>query len=277
VVGAGTATCVFLEDQQGFGNNFNIIKIDAASSRLGVQLCTADGAGRFRASDPKYFPLFRVATLGYSVDTVSTVSTLTSNGALTERLVKSNVRVATPGKQINTLEFRIGAGAKNAKIVDLTPDTPDADLNLTLKQPHMCEGAWKLKKPLLLGAPPIKIAYSYTVEHGTAMSVKEYAEMYTSGDPEESTSVIMTDPAESLRMEVNFPTIPKRFPASPNPRVVHLGAQIAIETLKYNFEFDKDLNRCTLVVWNPPLNHEISIVWTLPEVWQVDPQPREEP
>jgi hypothetical protein len=68
-------------------------------------------------------------------------------------------------------------------------------------------------------------------------------------------------------MEVNFPTIPKRFAVNPSVRVVHLGAEIALDTFKYKFEYDKDLNRCRLEMRNPPLDHEISIVWALPETW----------
>ncbi len=267
VIGAGTATCVFLQDQQGFGNNFNLITIDPSNSRLSVHLATADQNGKFRRAEAKHFPLYRVAPLGYRVESVSTVSTLDSGGMLAERLVKSNIRVAQPGKQINTLEFRIAASAAGAKILHVTPDTPDADLQLTLDQDHLCEGTWKLKKPISFESPPIKIAYSYVIKDGTAMSVKEYSKMYTSGSAEESTSVIITDPAGVLRMEVNFPTIPKRFPASPNVRVIHLGAEIALENLQYKFMYDKDLNRCTLEVWNPPLDHEISIMWQLPETW----------
>ena len=267
VIGAGTATCVFLEEQQGFGNNFNAITIEPDNSRLSVSLATADQNGRFRRAEPRHFPLYRVPPLGYSVESVSTVSTLDGYGYLTERLVKSNIRVAHAGKQINVLKFRIAASAANAKILDVTPDTPDAELSVTTQQDHMCEGVWKLKRPLSFGSPPIKIAYSYGIRNGTAMSAEEYKAMYTSGSAEESTSVIITDPAEVLRMEVNFPTIPKRFPASPNVRVVHLGAEIALESLQYKFTYDKDLNRCTLEMWSPPLDHEIMIIWQLPDVW----------
>jgi 3',5'-cyclic AMP phosphodiesterase CpdA len=271
VIGAGTATCVFLEDQQGFGNNFNLITIEPGHSRLSVSLATADQNGRFRRAEPKYFPLYRVPPLGYSVESVSTVSTLDGSGYLTERLVKSNIRVAHAGKQINVLEFRIAASAANARIHDVTPDTPDADLSLTLQQDHLCEGLWKLRKPLAFQSPPIKIAYSYGIKDGTAMSADEYKAMYTSGSAEESTSVIIIDPTAVLRMEVNFPTIPKRFPASPSVRVIHLGAEVALEGLPHNFVYDEGLNRCTLEMRNPPLDHEIMIVWQLPEVWLLRP------
>lgn len=103
---------------------------------------------------------------------MSTVSTLEGSGKLTERLIKSNIYVAQPGKQINMLEFRITAGAKHAKILDVTADTPDADLSLTLQNDGLCEGVWELKEPLAFGGAPIKVAYSYTIQDGTAMSAK---------------------------------------------------------------------------------------------------------
>jgi|HubBroStandDraft_1064217.scaffolds.fasta_scaffold43359_2 3',5'-cyclic AMP phosphodiesterase CpdA len=267
VIGAGTATCVFLEDQQGFGNNVNLITIDPEGGRLGVQLARADQNGQFKTEDPKYFPLFRIPPLGYSAESVSSVSTLSADGRLIERLVKSNLSVANPPKQINELKFFVSASAASAKIADVTPDTPDAILNLETQQDHLWQGTWKLKKTLEFRSVPIKIAYSYAIEHGTAMSVKEYHVMYTSGDAEEYTSVIIIETASVLRMEVNFPTTPKRFPVSPKVRVIHLGADIALKNLQHKFEHNEDLNRCILELWNPPLDHEVRIVWALPEVW----------
>jgi hypothetical protein len=267
VIGAGTATCVFVEDQQGFGNNVNLITVDREKGRLGVQLAKADQNGQFKRDDPKYFSLFRVPPLGYSAESVSSVSTLSADGRLIERLVKSNLRVAESRKQINELPFLVSASAASAKILDVTPDTNDAVLNLGTQQDQLWQGTWKLKKTLAFGSAPIQIAYSYAIRHGTAMSVKEYREMYTSGDAEEYTSVIIIETAGVFRMEVNFPTTPKRFPVSPKVRVIHLGADIALESLQHKFEHREDLNRCILEMWNPPLDHEVRIAWALPEVW----------
>ncbi|HME06515.1 MAG TPA: metallophosphoesterase [Bryobacteraceae bacterium] len=267
VIGAGTATCVFAQDQQGFGNNFNRIEIDPSAGLLSVSLATADGTGRFRASNAKNFPLYRVPHLGYIVESLSSASTLDGTGKLTERMVKSNFRVMEPAKRIKSLPFQIMASATTAKIRDLTPDTSDAELELEPIQDHLCKGIWKLKEALSHQSQPIKIAYSYSIVDGTAMSKSAYQSMYASGPPEEETSVIITDPVNVLRMEVNFPTIPKRFPARAKVRVVHLGAEVMLDPSQFTFEHDPDLNRWTLRMPHPPLDHEISIVWELPETW----------
>jgi 3',5'-cyclic AMP phosphodiesterase CpdA len=268
IIGAGTATCSCLEEQGGQGNNFNLISISPEEGLLTYELYRADQNGSFTAgNDPKRFPLFRVTPQGYKVGAIKSFSTLSADGSLTEHLTKENLRVLESKKVICTLPFRLAAGSATAKIVNFHRDTEDAKLELPIQRDNLYEGEWVLKQPMTQASPPITISYTYTLQGGTAMDQKQYQEMYHSEGKEEYSSVIVTNPAESLYMEVSFPTAPKRFPAAPSVRVQHLGSVLPLESFHCKFDYNKGANRCQLEMKDPPLDHQISIVWTLPESW----------
>jgi 3',5'-cyclic AMP phosphodiesterase CpdA len=268
VMGAGTVTCAFLEEQQRQGNNFNWITVSPEDGFLSYQLYQADQNGTFApVGDPKRFPLFRMMPQGYKVGSIRSISRLLPDGSLTETLIHKDLRVIDPGKVISELPFRLAAGSKTAKIVNLVETTDAAKLELPIMQDNLYEGLWKLNQPMIEKSAPITIAYTYTLQGGTAMDQKQYQQMYNCEGKEEGSSVIVTNPAESLKMEVTFPGPPKPFPAAPSVRVEHLGQVIPTERFDYTFAYDKDANRCALEMNNPPLAHEICIVWTLPESW----------
>jgi 3',5'-cyclic AMP phosphodiesterase CpdA len=268
IIGAGTATCICLEEQQGQGNNFNLIAVSPDEGMLSYQLYRADQNGTFvPTGDPKRFPLFRVTPQGYKVGAIRSFSTLSSDGTLTEHLIKENLRVLEPKKVICTLPFRLAASSATAKIVNFHRDTEDATLELPIERENLYEGEWRLKQPMTQGSAPITIAYTYSLQGGTAMDQKQYQQMYHSEGKEEYSSVIVTNPAETLYMEVSFPTAPKRFPVAPTVRVQHLGTVIPIDSFHCQFDYNKGANRCQVEMKDPPLDHEISIVWTLPESW----------
>jgi 3',5'-cyclic AMP phosphodiesterase CpdA len=274
VIGAGTTTCAYVEEQAGQGNNFNLITLSPEDGVLIYQLYKADQNGEFAPQgESKRFPLFRVNPQGYKVGSIRSISTLSPDGTLTEQLIKENLRVLEPPTKIRTLPFRLAAGAGTAKITNFRQDTDDATLKVTIQQDALHEGEWILKQEMMPGSPPITIAYSYSLQAGTAMDQKQYQQMYHSDGKEESSSVIVTNPADTLNMEVTFPTVPKRFPAVPSVRVEHLGTVIPVESFQCTFTYHKGPNRCELEMQNPPLDHQISIVWPLPESWDIGQPP----
>ena len=277
VIGAGTATCAYVEEQAGQGNNFNLITVSPEDGMLTYQLYKAGQTGEFQVQgESKRFPLFRVNPQGYKVGSIRSISTLSGDGTLTEQMIKEDLRVLEPGRIIRTLPFRLGpAGAATAKIANFRRDTDDATLDVPILQEKLHQGEWILKQPMTQGSKPITIAYTYTLQAGTAMDQKQYLQMYHSEGREESTSVIVTNPADTLNMEVTFPNVPKRFPAAPVIRVVHLGMEIPLESFECSFEYHKGPNRFELKMQNPPLDHEISIVWPLPELWDTGASPQQ--
>jgi hypothetical protein len=182
-------------------------------------------------------------------------------------MISENLRVLQAGMTIRSLPFRLAAAAAAARITSFRRDTDDATLKLSIQQDSVHDGVWILNQPMTFGGTPIKIAYTYTLQAGTAMDQKQFQQMYHSDGKEENTTVIVTNPADTLSMEVTFPTVPKRFPAEPSVRVEYRGTALPIGNFKCKFNHDKDANRCQLEMKDPPLDHEISIVWTLPESW----------
>jgi len=270
IVGAGTATRRVVSDQEGQGNNFNWLVVSPEDGVLIHQLYKADLNGDFHAEgEAKRFPLFRVTPQGYTVKSIRTISNLSADGILTEQMIQDGFRVLDSHKIIQRVPLRISTPATGGKILSFRRDTDDAVEDLPVKQEQMYLGDWVLKQPLRQGSPPIKLAYTYSLTGGTAMDQKQHLAMYHAEGNEEYTSVIVTNPAESLDMEVIFPIVPKRFPAAPSPRIEHLGSVIPVDSFQIDFKYDKYANRCELHMRNPPLDHQISIVWPLPESWDI--------
>lgn len=268
IIGAGTATCKAVQEQQGQGNNFNWITISRETSTGCCQLYRADQNGSFApASEPKCFPLTRFTPQGYSVKSITEISTLSADGNLHVRFIKQDIRVAEKHREIRELPFRLSTSSSTAKIRDFQPVTQYARLKPQIEQPTIIQGDWILSQPLTYNSHPITIGYTYTLEGGTAMSRKHFRDMYqTDAPPEESTTIIVTNPAENLQMEVNFPD---RFAAAPFVRVEYLGAVVPLDKFQYSFEYHKAANRWVLDMQDPPIEHEISIVWPLPELWDL--------
>ncbi len=265
VVGAGTTTCCFLEEQAGEGNNFNLLTVSPETNELTIQLYRANDNGQFvPVSDPKKFPLFRIEKLGYSAQCVRKAVHVLKDGTIKVSLAKEGLRVEAPGKEIRTLPLRIISTAVGSKIDDFNYDNTHTGLRLIAKSDSVIEGEWVLRRPMRHGDTPISITYSYAVKNGTAMCQSDVAKLYPAGMDRERTVALLTNPTTTLKMEVTFP---EQFPTVPRVNVSHLGSEIPTDMLTCEFTHDKFLNRCELKVSNPPLDHSFSIEWTLPVAW----------
>jgi 3',5'-cyclic AMP phosphodiesterase CpdA len=271
VIGAGTTLCIYPEEQEGWGNNFNWITVSPEPGVLCVEVYGADGTGTFVASGSSQpFPLFQVPHTGYSVETTRHVWTLSADGILSETVAKEKLRVAERGKRIAAVPFRLFASAHSARIENFNPlplMANVADKVESISQDALREGVWRLKNSLEFGDAPITIAYTYELRQGTAMSVADYERMYQDKDYEESVTVPVKERAQHLHMEVHFPVNPRRFEVKPRLRIEAHGLEVAPDPKKVSFVPDEILNRCVLHMEDPPLEHRVSIVWTVPEDW----------
>jgi 3',5'-cyclic AMP phosphodiesterase CpdA len=265
VVGAGTATCAFLPEQQGHGNTFNLITVSPEANELALQVYRANQNGEFEPlTDPKAYPLLRMPALGYSAQAMRKIITIDADGTMHVDVIKQGLRIDQPGIKMHRLPLRVVAEASGAKIVEFRSRTEDATARLAARADAIIDGEWVLRVPLEHKSQPVTVAYSYTLQGGTAMSKADYTRMYMSGLAEESSSVAVMHPMESLRLEVAFPS---QFAGNPNVRVEHLGAIVPIEQLRHKFKHDPYTNRSELEVKRPPLDHIFSICWSLPDSW----------
>lgn len=265
VVGAGTSTCVFPEEQRGMGNNFNLVRISPQVNELVVELYRANENGEFIASgDIKSYPLFRVVPLGFSAELMRKVVTIKEDGTKRVKIIKAGLRVEEIGKTMSSLPLRVITDAAGSKITDFEAETSSAQISFSAKTDTAIEGKWVLKSPLTKGSPPIDVAYSYTVRDGTAMTQAQMIKLYSAGTDLESTGVVITHPTQALVMEVFFP---EGFPTTVEARVEHLGSKIQLNPGQQSLNHDKILNTCKLEVRNPPFDHSFLLKWTLPTTW----------
>jgi 3',5'-cyclic AMP phosphodiesterase CpdA len=274
VVGAGTATCPFLEEQEGYGNNFNWLTVEPSLNQLHVQVYAASlASGEFATVGArKTFPLFRVPSQGYSAKMIRKVVSLGNDGTIYGNMLREDLTVNTEGTKAYRFPVRLSTDESGAKIENFTREpltTPTAQLQLNVHQDTLVDGDWIIDPPMVLGSPPVTINYSYVIKGCAAMSKPEFEKSRRPGPPEEWTAIVVNYTAQSLKIEVQFPTVPRRFETTTRVRVKQLGGEVQASA-GYRLSHDKLSNRCVLEVTDPPLNHEIAVVWSLPDNWERD-------
>ena len=265
VVGSGSTTCPFLEEQHSWGNNFQLIEIHPEKNEMSALMYKADSSGRFQpVGEPKPFSLFRTTSLGYEWKHTKKVVTVADDGTTKVTIVRRGLRIVTPGKTMKSLPLRLFVDVPGAKITDFECDSRDVEVQLTVDTTTLKDGNLILMRPMTYGSPATNITFSYLVSGGTAMSKKDLTTMYPKPPERESTIVTVVNPLATLELELN---LPRKFPSRVEPKLEHLGARLGFGSLLYAFEANKSLNRWTLKVKNPPLGYRVILEWDLPDSW----------
>lgn len=265
VIGAGTATCPYSDEQNGMGNNFNWIEISPETNRFHYQFYKADGNCSFvEVGDPKHFALFRIESLGYSARRMQKTVTIQDDGTKKVTTSKEGLRVETPGKIMKTLPLRIVSDAIGGKITDFDYDDQFVGVKFDATSESIVEGYFVLKSQMEYDSAEIDLSYWYLLRSGTAMCKEDLAKLYNPAREKEESGLIIVHPTRELKIEINFP---KKFKTTPEVAVEHLGIQVPIRQLNHKFRFDQALNRCELEMSNPPIDHRITIAWTVPPSW----------
>ncbi len=262
VIGAGTTTCPYLEEQQQCGNNFNLITVSPDANQLAIQLYKADGNGQFiPQGELRQFPLFRIEPLGYSTRRIKKTIEIERDGTKSITLTREGIRIEQPGKVMNNIPFQISSDTLDGKIEDFRFDDTHVTANTMPHGGTILRGTFDFRQQLSYGSPSIDISYSYKIKKGAAMSRVDLPKCYADGRDTESTTVILTNHVETLEIELNFP---HGYPAKPQVRIEHLGAAVQCG---HEFKVDKPLNRWELIIADPPLDHRVHVEWRVPENW----------
>jgi len=267
IIGAGTATCCFPEEQHTHGNNFNLIRVATETNEVEIKLFRADENGVFKhVGKGDQFPLFKSYSQGYSTREIRKVVRLERNGLKQVMVLKRELRVEVREKKMHALHVQILTDVASSKITDFDYDRKRMTTQIRVSTDSVIEGDFVFSSPLIFGGPPIDVSYSYKLEGGTAMSIAELAALYPSSPRDhESTSVVITQPTELLRIEVVFPD---GFPTQPHFELYHLGAQVPINVLRIRrSSYDKPTNMYSLEIEEPPPDHTVFVKWTLPQSW----------
>jgi 3',5'-cyclic AMP phosphodiesterase CpdA len=263
IVGAGTATCVFPEEQHGHGNNFNLVRVTPRSNQLSVTLYRAGETGSFKpVKEPDIFPLFKLHAQGYASHATRKVVRLSEDGTKHCEVHRLGLRVEAPGKVMNSVPLQILTDVKGSKITNFAYDNTNVIDKIPAPMDMAIIGELVFRKPLTVGSPPADISYSFSVKDGTAMSQADAGKFNVAEG--ESTSVVVLHPMETLKIEVIFP---RGYQTTVTFVLEHLGAEVAPGKIVVRDALDKASNIYTLELNDPPLDHEVLVKWTLPAVW----------
>jgi hypothetical protein len=260
VIGAGTSTCPYLEEQSQSGNNFNYITLSPDTNQISIQRYKADGNGKF---DPdgnlERYPVFKIEPYGYSAKRLRKSLDVNADGTVLGTYLREGIRVEQANKTIQNIEFEIAAEAPNAKILEVNYSKETAKIVFTHESPSFKRGRLEFKQPLTFGSKPVDLWYSFKIADGTALSREQVSTIYSDNREVESTTLVVKCSAEILEMEVNFPL---NYEVHPEGWVEHLGSKVN------DLAMEKDgLNRWSLRYSSPPIDHQFHVEWRLPLRW----------
>jgi len=267
VIGAGTATCPFREEQSGEGNSFHVIKLNANANHLSIQ--------RWKANNDKEYvpygeliehPIFPTSRSGYRIAQSRAINQIrdTSGTCLTTHQ-RLGVLVDRKGYELKNIAFGMGGSAHDAEITDFDYDresisTVECEVDLKAHK----EGHFVLREPLKQGAHPIDLWFTYELKGGFCMRRSEYAKCYPGRNTgQESVDVKVVHPCDQLTLVVEFP---RKYKARPRPVAIDQnGTEVSTKGPSCSFQADNLANRFSLVVRKPLLQHKYSIVWEVPD------------
>ena len=266
IVGAGSATCPYADQQAGHGNSFNVLEIDGEANRVSRSLWKAQENGTFSpADDGLQAPLHRMEPLGYVVGSYIKVLEITEDGTKKVRISREGLRLTDELKTLSAIPFLVVTTAPGSSIEDFGYEGPIRMARFTVKTPTIFEGAFVLNEPLRFDSAALSCSYWYSVPKGAAMTQADLARIGT--DTYEASGVRVLQPLDRLKLEVVFPSLPRRYPVNPRYHVVDQGQEVPLREIKCKWDYQAGLNRAILEVRRPPLLHEVEILWEPPPVW----------
>ena len=241
IIGAGTATCPYLEEQATFGNNLNVIEIDPDANRGTVQRLKANQSGAFIPEmDPKPFSLFRISREGYTIRRFRKLVAIDKDGTTTTTVAREHM-VVDPGIEMRTLPLKIVASTPGAKIQDFSLETVLGTVQWVVDEENMYDGELVFHQPLTDKDDPATFTYRYRIESGSAMSADELLKRYLGNVKlmEESTSITVKGFMQAIELRVAFPV---DYPSKADVRIEHLGSIVPAGKYRYDLHHDAAAN-----------------------------------
>jgi predicted MPP superfamily phosphohydrolase len=268
VIGAGTATCPFLEEQSGEGNSFNVIKLKPASNLISVQRYKANTDKEYvpHFEEPILLPLFPASRSGYRIAQSRMINDIIDgDGTCLVTHQRLGIVVDRRDFELRRIAFGMGAAIPTAEITDILYDKKVVtDLDYEVQEKARRKGYFNLRYPIRQGSEPIDSWFTYRLKGGFCMHRADYARCYPgNAKNEESVDAEVFHPCDELTIIVRFPP---KYEISPMVRAIDQNGQnLDTRGSAFRFQEDKLANRFTLLVTRPELQHRYSIVWQVPD------------
>jgi len=269
VLGAGTATCPFLEEQSGEGNSFNVLKLKPASNVLSIQRWKANNDKEYVPilPQPILHPVFPPSRTGYRIAQSRAINQIRdASGTCLVTHQRLGLMVDRTDVELKNMAF----GMTGTPVVsELTYFQYDEDnihsVIYEVNEKVRKEGYFVLRRPLRQGSDPMDLWFTYELKGGFCMRRSEFHNFYPGDDSyEESVEVEVVHSCDQLTLVIEFP---RGYQVAPRTRVVDQNSvEIPVEGRLFSFQPDKLANRFSLVVRKPKLQHKYSIRWQVPDV-----------
>jgi hypothetical protein len=267
VIGAGTATCPFPEEQAGEGNSFNVLKLKAGANHLSIQRWKANNDKRYvPVPQPIVHPIFPASPSGYRIAQSLALNRISDeSGTCVTTSQRLGIVVDRKDYELRSIAFSMGGSAQQAEVTDLDYDRDNIEsVKYGNNGKAQKDGYFSLRQPLRQGSDPIDLWFTYELKAGFCMRRSQYHTYYPGRDTyKESVSLEVIHPCDQLTLDVEFP---RKYKVQPSPLAIDQnGVEVSTKGPSFSFQPDTVANRFTLVVRGPLLQHRYSISWQVPD------------
>lgn len=267
VLGAGTATCPFVEEQNGEGNSFNVLKLYPTANLLEVQRWKANNDKEYvpHFPDPLRFPLFKPSDNGYKMEefrAITRVQDLAGTCTVTHKRLR--LVVDRRDFELRNIAFGMSSSTPSGEIFDFAYDQVEiSQVNFETQDKDRYAGHLVLHHALRQGSDPVDLWFTYSMRGSLCMQRAEYAKYYPGKtDFIESVDIQVIHPCDLLTLVVEFP---KNYRVDPRPRIEDQNAMADdLKASPPSFQRDSLDNTYTLIAHKPKLRHVYRIVWEVP-------------
>ncbi len=268
VVGAGTATCPFPEEQSGEGNNFNLIIIKPEANSLGIQRWKANNDKVFEpvSPEPELQPVFRASPSGYRISRSTMINRiLDANGTCVVTHKRVGVSVDRKDFSMGKILFGMGADPPTTEVGDLNYDDDVIEtIEYEDNKKNFKKGYFILRNPVRQGMDPINLWHTYEIKGAFCTRRADYQNYYPGNQSnEEKVEMEVVHVCDELTLVVEFP---HRYKVSPRPRAItNNGQEISLNSGMTTYDADRLANRFTLHVRRPELQARYRLAWQVPD------------
>jgi 3',5'-cyclic AMP phosphodiesterase CpdA len=277
VISAGTALFNIIDEQAGFGNNFNVITVE--DTRVRCERYKADQYKRFVLDQEEGKPaIFEFLNRRTVTDAAAAV------GLFSDRIVKTlNLQNAKDGGEsiveiwhdglqiveanttLSEITRPISVEGRNASVKDvqLIPEGTDSDRVKLVKVEgegtRVALYTIAFDQPLNQSSLPVKFALRWTLAKGHCMAKKNYGEYYPANTTmQEDTSCDFEFPVRQFQINVQFPY---GYSVEPTLTIMKHGSVVRRDRI----EFDRMTHQVRHTLEQLGLGMKCMISWLVPD------------
>jgi 3',5'-cyclic AMP phosphodiesterase CpdA len=271
IIGAGTATSPYPDQQGTFGNTFNVISILPNNQQVDIQRFKANGIGDFEPEwkAPMRIQLGSTSRFGFTTQYVRKIQRITPDGTVQVQIRRRGLNIE-PDHKVAVLPLKMVTTTPAATIENFSASHfKGMSLKWLSSSDQVWDGELVFQPPLdSVSGPAVQIDHSYDIRKGVVMSLEDWQtrQMGDSRATEEYSGLTVANTIHTVEMEV---FLPKDYVSSPKVEFWQNGMLVDINKFRdrYHFEYDQFGNSALFRMDEPPIGYSIRLAWTLMDRW----------